>query len=137
LTNPEGARGLDGVELYREEGSTFRSVRASVSDLEFKIDTQDMGPTTEELWGDGDYEFWTIVPRAGWGLLLAALAEEFLRGDARATDYGSWTEVPSEKQGALLMVFAQEFLADDSRATDRLAEICRTHQVPHAWSSWA
>jgi len=73
-------------ELYRSEGQNFRSVRASVDDAQFKIDTQDMGPTTEEFWGDSDYEFWTTVPREAWGDLLMALAREFLADSPGATD---------------------------------------------------
>ncbi len=72
-------------ELYRYEGKNFRSVYARVDDDQFRIDTQDMGPTTEEVWGDADYEFWTTVPRAAWGDLLMALAKEFL-ADEKATD---------------------------------------------------
>jgi hypothetical protein len=77
---------LTSVELYREEGRHYRSVRVRLDADSFVIETQDMGPTTEEFWGDSDYEFWTTVPKAAWGDLLMALAEEFLNGDARATD---------------------------------------------------
>ena len=73
-------------ELYRDDGTHFRSVSARLDDDQFRIDTQDMGPTVEEVWGDADYEFWTTVPKEARGQLLMALAREFLVGDAKATD---------------------------------------------------
>ena len=73
-------------ELYREDGVHFRSVYARLEGDQFRIDTQDMGPTVEEVWGDADYEFWTTVPKEAWGQLLMALAQEFFGGDAKATD---------------------------------------------------
>ena len=74
------------VELYRQEGKNFRSVRATLEEGKFTIDTQDMGPLVEEFWGDSDYEFWTIVPKEAWGQLLMALSIEFFANDPRATD---------------------------------------------------
>ena len=74
------------VELYRQEGENFRSVRATLEDDKFTIDTQDMGKAVEEIWGDSDYEFWTIVPKEAWGQLLMALSIEFFGNDPRATD---------------------------------------------------
>jgi hypothetical protein len=73
-------------ELYRDEGRNFRSVRANIDDDKFVIDTQDMGPVVEEVWGDSDYEFWTTVPREAWGDLLMAFAREFLAENPKATD---------------------------------------------------
>jgi len=77
---------MDTIELYREEGKFFRSVRVGFNDKEFRIDTQDMGPTVEEFMGDSDYEFWTTVPKQAWGDLLLALSKEFLSNDGKATD---------------------------------------------------
>jgi len=74
------------VELYRQEGENFRSVRATLEGDKFTFDTQDMGPTVEAFWGDSDYEFWTIVPKEAWGQLLMALSIEFFANDPRATD---------------------------------------------------
>ena len=73
-------------ELFKEGGDNSRSVRAKVDQEKFCIETQDMGPTTEEVWGDDDYEFWTTVPRSAWGNLLLALAWELFAGDPKATD---------------------------------------------------
>lgn len=74
------------IELYRHDGKQFRSVYARLEEDKFRIDTQDMGPTVEEIWGDADYEFWTNVPRKAWGDLIMALVNEFLSGDEHATD---------------------------------------------------
>jgi hypothetical protein len=59
----------NSMELYRQEGENFRSVRATLEDDKFTFDTQDMGKLVEEMWGDSDYEFWTIVPKEAWGHL--------------------------------------------------------------------
>lgn len=77
---------MDVHELYRDDDENFRSVRARFDESKFCIDTQDMGPLTEEVWGDADYEFWTTVPKEAWGDLLMAFAKEFLSGDDKATD---------------------------------------------------
>ncbi len=77
---------MDSIELFRDNGANFRSVRVRVDKDKFCIETQDMGPTVEEVWGDADYEFWTTVPQEAWGELLLAFAQEFLAGDQQATD---------------------------------------------------
>ncbi|MBY9067723.1 hypothetical protein K1X12_12495 [Hyphomonas sp. WL0036] len=74
------------VELFRQDGEEFRSVRASLREDQFMIDTQDMGKAVEAFWGDSDYEFWTIVPKEAWGQLLMAFSIEFFANDPRATD---------------------------------------------------
>lgn len=74
------------TEIYRQEGSSFRSVGVDLLDDEFVIDTQDMGELTEAMWGDTDYEFWTSVHRDHRGALIIALVKEFLAGDPTATD---------------------------------------------------
>ena len=74
------------IELYRDDGEHFRSVHAHLEEDKFRIETQDMGPTVEETWGDDDYEFWTTVPRKAWGELIIAMVTEFLSGDEHATD---------------------------------------------------
>ncbi|PQA89144.1 hypothetical protein [Hyphococcus luteus] len=74
------------VELYRMEGDPFRSVCARLKQDEFTIDTQDMGELVKKIYDDGDYEFWTNVPKEAWGDLLFALAQEFFTGEANATD---------------------------------------------------
>lgn len=74
------------VELYRQEGSNFRSVRVRIEGDELILDTQDMGEVTESVWGDADYEFWTSVRREHWGDLLVALVVEYMSGRPDATD---------------------------------------------------
>ena len=74
------------VELFRQEGENFRSVYATLEAEKFTTDTQDMGKLVEEMWGDSDYEFWTIVPKDSWGQLLMALTIEFFANDPKATD---------------------------------------------------
>lgn len=86
IHNKEGIELMAAHELYREEGKHFRSVYARLDEEQFRIDTQDMGPLVEEVWGDSDYEFWTIVPKEAWGDLLMALAREFFGDDEKATD---------------------------------------------------
>lgn len=76
----------NSVELYRQEGENFRSVRATLAEDKFTFDTQDMGKLVEEMWGDSDYVFWTIVPKEAWGQLLMALSIEFFANDPQATD---------------------------------------------------
>jgi len=50
-------------EIYRQEGENFRSVMITLeADGSLQIDTQDMGPLVEEVWGDSDYEFWRRIP---------------------------------------------------------------------------
>lgn len=73
-------------ELYREDGESFRSVRVGIRNDQLRVHTQDMGPATEAIWGDSDYEFWTTVEREHWGALAVALIREFLADDPKATD---------------------------------------------------
>ena len=73
-------------ELYRDDGRDSRSVRVRIEDGAVVVDTQDMGPVAEGVWGDSDYEFWTSVKKEHWGVLIVALLKELLAGDPRATD---------------------------------------------------
>ena len=127
---------VPSFELYRDKGANSRSIDVQVEKGQFRIDTQDMGPATEEFWGDSDYEFWVIVEREHWGVLLAAFAREFLATDPRGKWYDNWTNVPSGKQPQLLMGFAMEFLRG-AQATDEVSELCRKHDVPYEGGSWA
>lgn len=75
------------TELYRQEGDAFRSVRLSVNaDGSVRLDAQDMGKTVQEVWGDGDYEFWVDVPVTALRKLVFALLSEKYRGRSRAVD---------------------------------------------------
>jgi hypothetical protein len=46
------------VEIARQEGTEFRSVRLSLEDDgTIRMGAQDIGPTVSRIWGDDDYEF--------------------------------------------------------------------------------
>src|SRR5271167_2902752 len=65
------------VELYRQEGVEFRSVRLKVKlDGSVLLDAQDMGKTVKEIWGDDDYEFWVDVPATALRKLVFALLRD-------------------------------------------------------------
>ena len=54
------------AEIYRQDGAVFRAIRLSVdADGSVKLDAQDMGGITREVWDDDDYEFWVTVPAPG------------------------------------------------------------------------
>jgi|SRR5271155_25033 len=65
------------VELYRQEGVEFRSVRLKVKpDGSVLLDAQDMGKTVKEIWGDDDYEFRVDVPATALHKLVFALLRD-------------------------------------------------------------
>jgi len=67
------------IELFRQEGDPFRSVRLSVnSDGSIKMDAQDMGKLVGETWGDDDYEFWVdVASEALHKLVFCLLLEKY------------------------------------------------------------
>jgi|SRR5579862_863817 len=75
------------IELYRQEGEPFRSVRLFVdADGSLRLDAQDMGKVVEEMWGDGDYEFWVDVPATALRKLVFVLLREKYAGRVGAVD---------------------------------------------------
>jgi len=75
------------VELFREPLPRFRSVRLSLAaDGSLTLGTQDMGPTVEAVWGDGDYEFSTRVPAGAVAALAFHLLVERFQNQPDATD---------------------------------------------------
>jgi hypothetical protein len=75
------------AEIYRQEGAEFRSVSLSVrSDGTIRLDAQDMGKSTKEIWGDDDYEFWVDVPATALPKLVFALIREKYSGRSGAVD---------------------------------------------------
>ena len=75
------------VEIARQEGTEFRSVRLSLEDDgTIKMDAQDMGPTVTQFWGDSDYEFWVRVPPASLPKLAFELLREKFTGQLGAVD---------------------------------------------------
>jgi hypothetical protein len=46
------------IEIARQEGTEFRSVRLALEDDgAIKMDAQDIGPTVSQIRGDDEYEF--------------------------------------------------------------------------------
>ena len=77
----------DTIEIARQEGTEFRSVRLAVEeDGAIKMDAQDMGPTVTQIWGDDDYEFWVRVPSASVCKLAFELLREKFIGHLGAVD---------------------------------------------------
>lgn len=75
------------VEIARQEGTEFRSVRLSLKDDgAILMDAQDMGPLVEKVWGDSDYEFWVHVPPEAVGTLAFELLREKYAGQLGAVD---------------------------------------------------
>jgi hypothetical protein len=75
------------IELYRHDGPSFRSIRVTLHDNgDVGLDLQDMGPLVEEVFGDADYERWTIVPAREVPRLAVALLIERYAGNAVAVD---------------------------------------------------
>jgi hypothetical protein len=64
------------IELARQQGTEFRSVRLAIEDEGgIRLEAQDMGPSVEKIWDDSDYEFGVRVAQAS----LPKLAYELLR----------------------------------------------------------
>jgi hypothetical protein len=75
------------IEIARQEGTEFRSVRLSLEDDgAIKMDAQDIGPTVTRIWGDDDYEFWVQVPPASLPTLAFELLREKFSGQLGAVD---------------------------------------------------
>ena len=74
-------------EIFRQEGENFRSVMITLeADGALQIDTQDMGPLVQQVWGDSDYEFWCRVPPEAAGRLAYALLKKHYAGREQAVD---------------------------------------------------
>jgi hypothetical protein len=80
------------IELARQEGTEFRSVRLSVEDDgAIKMDAQDIGPAVTQFWGDSDYEFWVRIPPAAVPKLAFELLREKFAGQTGAIDaFRAW-----------------------------------------------
>ena len=75
------------AEIYRQEGDEFRSIRLSVSaEGAVRLDAQDMGKLTKEIWGDDDYEFWVDVPATALPKLVFALIRDKYSGRNGSVD---------------------------------------------------
>lgn len=76
----------DSIEIAKEDGKNYRSVRLRVSDSGLRIDAHDMGPNVEGVWSSDDYEFWVNVKPSDFPALLKALLLEKYRGNMGAVD---------------------------------------------------
>jgi hypothetical protein len=75
------------IEIARQEGTEFRSVRLTLQDDgAITMDAQDIGPTVTRIWGDTDYEFWVRVPPASLPKLAFELLREKFTGQLGAVD---------------------------------------------------
>jgi hypothetical protein len=75
------------IEIARQEGAEFRSVRLALEDDgTIKMDAQDIGPTVTRIWGDDDYEFGVSVPAASLPQLAFELLREKFLGQLGAVD---------------------------------------------------
>jgi hypothetical protein len=75
------------AEIFRQEGDEFRSIRLSVhGDGATRLEAQDMGKLTKEIWGDDDYEFWVDVPARALAKLVFALMLEKYSGRNGSVD---------------------------------------------------
>ena len=75
------------IEIARQEGTEFRSVRLAIEDDgAIRMDAQDIGPTVTQIWGDDDYEFWVRVPPASLSKLAFELLCEKFSGQLGAVD---------------------------------------------------
>jgi hypothetical protein len=75
------------IEIARQEGAEFRSVRLVLEDDgTIKMDAQDIGPTVTRIWGDDDYEFGVSVPAASLPQLAFELLREKFLGQLGAVD---------------------------------------------------
>ncbi len=87
-TSPRGVQKMSetfSVELYRQEGDNFRSLRLSVNaDGSVRLDAQDMSSFV--VWGDSDYEFWVDVPATALRKLTFTLLREKYAGRSGAVD---------------------------------------------------
>lgn len=80
------------IEIARQEGVEFRSVRLTLEDDgAIKMDAQDMGPTVTQVWGDSDYEFWVdVAPAALPKLAFELLREKFAGQLGAVTAFRDW-----------------------------------------------
>lgn len=82
------------IEIFREGTRNRRSVGVTLHENgDVGIDLQDMGPTVQEIFGDEDYERWTIVPATEVPRLAVALLIDKYAGKAEAVDaFGEFCE---------------------------------------------
>ena len=94
------------VKLVEQRGSTSVFIDAKIDEEgRFVISGQDIGEAPQEHFGDSDYEYWVVVPKAEKNKVLLALMEKLYHGDTKVVsrfmdllkskgiqyEFGSWT----------------------------------------------
>lgn len=72
------------MEIYREDGKNFRSIRADFKDDgRLVLSGQDMGPITKEFWGKDEYEYFMIVPKESVEIFTLNLLKHVSNNDKK------------------------------------------------------
>jgi hypothetical protein len=94
------------IEIARQEGSEFRSVRLQLqADGAIRMHAYDRGATASLTFGRDEYEFWVTVPPVEVAKLALALLQERFGGRLQAVtelrdfckqhevvnEFGTWT----------------------------------------------
>lgn len=75
----------DDVEIARQEGAEFRSIRLQVqADGAIRLHAYDKGATAKLTFGHDEYEFWVTIPPAEVAKLAGVLLEEKFGGRLQA-----------------------------------------------------
>lgn len=96
----------DDVEIARQDGPEFRSVRLQLqADGGIRLHAYDRGPTAQLTFGREEYEFWVTIPPAEVAKLAGVLLKEKFGGRLQAVtelrdfcrqheivnEFGTWT----------------------------------------------
>src|SRR5262249_42741462 len=83
------------IEIARQEGAEFRSVRLAIEeDGAVTMDAQDIGPNVTRIWGDDDYEFWVRIAPTSLPKLAFELLREKFGGQLDAVDaFRDWCKM--------------------------------------------
>jgi len=83
-TASSGEEMAEKVRLYEHRGETSVLIEAEITDSgELQLSGQDVGKAPKEFWGDGDYEYWVLVPAEHKDRVLLALLKEVYGGNPR------------------------------------------------------
>ena len=77
----------DEIEIARQEGTEFRSVRLGLGDDgAIQMAAQDIGPMVAAVVGDDEYEFWVRIEAPALAKLAFELLREKFTGELRAVN---------------------------------------------------